>query len=196
MVLRRVAFLGFVQVLSMTHVATAHGGNLVPKKASDIVQLNTTSGAACGAINKGLLFVNRAEDSGSGVGISSFTMPLGRVLVVTRAEIVVQSATPGSFTQIRFFNSGGAGGGTEYGLFSTTVDAAGTAHVAFDFPTGVIVRSIENLCGDLSFGDGALLGGVLHGLPGARQIAAIADLPGERHASVGDRSRRDSRARP
>jgi hypothetical protein len=134
----------------------------VPKKASDIVQLNTSS-ASCGNQGKGLLFVNRAEDDGSGVGISEFTMPPGRVLVVTRAEIVLQGATPGSFVQLRFYNSGGAGGGTEYGLFSTTVDAAGTAHATFDFPTGVIVRSIENLCADLSSGNGTLLGGVLHG---------------------------------
>jgi hypothetical protein len=125
MVLRQLVLLALALTLSTVPFTAALGRTLVPKKASDIVQLNTTSSASCGNQGKGLLFVNRAEDDGSGVGISEFTMPPGRVLVVTRAEIVLQGATPGSFVQLRFYNSGGAGGGTEYGLFSTTVDAAG-----------------------------------------------------------------------
>ena len=165
MIIRKYIAASFVAVGMLTvNVASAAGPE--PKKLDDIVHLGTSSGADCsGGINSaGRTFTTRIVDRGfSSNGITGFTIPPGRAIVMTWVEISAVGGDAYDSVQYRLFRSQGAGGGTEYLLGFGELNSRGNGSFEATFPNGVVIRSLENLCAQVFLTSAIAVQGIIHG---------------------------------
>jgi hypothetical protein len=146
--------------------AEVGAAGLTVKNPKKLVHLSTASGGDCsGGINSvGKLIDTRVVDNGGpSVSLTSFSIPSGKIFIMTQAQLSSTGADPGDSVQFRLFRSQGAGGGTEYVRQFVTSNSDGHASLTVNFPTGVAMKSLENFCAQTFSSSAAAIQGVIHG---------------------------------
>jgi len=150
------------QLLNQVSALSAAVGNLGtvgPRRASDIV---TVTGASFLAnclpqVAGGAKFDTLAKGDGSE---TPFTIPSGKVLVVTSARILGFSGPASSNVQTRLFAVGN-GQAAIFAVREAVTDGTGRVNILYDIPTGAVVASGAFVC--VNDSAGMTLSGELHG---------------------------------
>jgi hypothetical protein len=117
---------------------------IAPAKPSDVVdvELRLFAGDNCSLPVFGGKFDTRLQPNGSQ---AAFTIPPGRVLVVTAIELLGFGASPGTLVQTRIFRGAGSVA-NHVAIRESHADAGGRIFHIYEFDPGLVVASGGEVC--------------------------------------------------
>ncbi len=153
--------LTFVAIGFSSHTfADAESPALLLREASQLVTLSTQSPPTfgCNGANNIVFFNVRVPPNAYP---KPFSIPIGEVLVIKSAEVVV-TGSPGRGAEVRLL-IGSANQGLEMSRETVAVDTNGRGTANFQLSSGVAIAAGYSLCAVLQNGNAAFFAGTAHG---------------------------------
>lgn len=136
-------WIGVVCAIAGVAVASEVG----PKRASEIVDLAATPGVPCDFLGpNSIVFNARVLSNGTTV---PFTIPPGRVFIVTAATLTGSGVTAGVSIQSRLYKGSLAGHQT-FARRESLANELGRFEHTYDLATGSVIASDAIVCADLN----------------------------------------------
>lgn len=123
-------------ILSLVTVLIASNASAVDPKPSQLVTVVTSAATCSNGPFSGILFDTRANSDGT---YSSFSIPAGKVLIITDAAVSATGGVAGHTGELDILALPGASGLFQQAYI--TIDSGGNMSRQFTFPTGVAVKS-------------------------------------------------------